>query len=143
VKLPEKGTPELSGGEVPPKKAPPTPPKPAPKKAGAPVIETGPIEKKDPKKILKYVGLAIVGLLVLGGVVVGYLYIRNMTMIQTRPEEPEVQETTESVVIEEPKEDKTSLKALENKFDEIEDELVVLEKGATFDREIDMSTPDF
>ena len=147
VKLPEKGTPELSGGEaVVPKKPPVISSKPSPKAGKSqqpPVIETGPVEKKSLKKILKYVGIVIISLTVLGGILFGYMFIQNMLIVEDVVEEPDVQETTESVVTEQPKEDTTSLKALENKFDDIDAGLVILERDVTFDREASIGSSDF
>ena len=147
VKLPEKGTPELSGGgAVTPKKPPVIPTKSSPKVSDSKrptVIETGPVEKKSLKKILKYVGIVIISLIVLGGILFGYMLIRDMSIVEDVVEEPDVSETTESIVIVEPKEDTTSLKALENKFEDIETGLVILERDVTLIGKQVLAAPTF
>lgn len=146
VKLPEKGVPELSSVEQAiPKEKPPAPPSPVEKKpvGTSPIIETGPVEEKKPKRILKYVVIVLGSLAVLGGIVIGYMYLRNMQITNEPFEEPEVQETTESVVIEEPEEDTTSLRVLDRAFDAIEDELVVLEAGVNFEDALRVDSLDF
>lgn len=105
------------------------------------ILDVGPVKKKaNFKKIGKILGLIVLSIAILIGIYVGYQYFISLT-----PEEIPEEKIRRTRNVEERKieEDPSSLDILEKQFNDLGDQVKVMEADAKFENSLNLGTDEF